>query len=129
NQLTSPTTTVNFSSINDLGSTVGRQTVAYTKITYPHTADLEGLTKFEKIFVDDDLTQPKSYFQFSNFSGSGAIRFYDLTNNKKIDVVDNTTDFECLIPNSGNRKECIAYRESEILTITNLIPVNTSGFF
>ncbi|MBV6484370.1 MAG: hypothetical protein KFKLKKLM_00868 [Flavobacteriales bacterium] len=128
-QLSSPTTTVNFSSINDLGSTVGRQTVAYTKLNYPHTTDLEGLTKFEKIYVDDDLTQTKTYFQFSNFSGSGAIRFYDLTNNKKIEVVDNGTDFECLIPNAGNNKECIAYRESEIKTISNLFPVNSTGYF
>jgi hypothetical protein len=129
NQLTSPTTNLTCSSINDLGSTVGRQTVAFTKIIYPHTNDLEGLTKFDKIFVNDDLSQTKTYFQFSNFSGSGAIRFYDLTNNKKIDVVDNASDFECLIPNAGNIKECIAYRESEILTITSLVPVNTSGFF
>ena len=128
-QLSSPTTTVNFSSINDLGSTVGRQTVAYTKLNYPHTTDLEGLTKFEKIYVDDDLTQTKTYFQFSNFSGSGAIRFYDLTNNKKIEVVDNAADFECLIPNAGNKKECIAYRESEVKNIVNLFPVNSTGFF
>lgn len=129
NQLNHPTTNLTYSSINDLGSTVGRQTVAFTKITYPHANDLEGLAKFHKIFVNDDLSQTKTYFQFSNFSGSGAIRFYDLTNNKKIDVVDNVNDFECLIPNTGNRKECIAYRESEILTISSLTPVNTSGFF
>lgn len=129
NQLTSPTTTVNFSSINDLGSTVGRQTVAYTKITYPHTNDLEGLTKFDKIFVNDDLSQTKTYFQFSNFSGSGAVRFYDLTNGKKIEVVDNGVNFECLIPNTGNKKECVVYRESEVLSISNIAPVNISGFF
>ncbi|MCL4857120.1 MAG: hypothetical protein KJZ55_07620, partial [Flavobacteriales bacterium] len=112
-----------------MGSTVGRQTVAYTKLNYPHTTDLEGLTKFEKIYVDDDLTQTKTYFQFSNFSGSGAIRFYDLTNNKKIEVVDNAADFECLIPNAGNKKECIAYRESAVKNIVNLFPVNSTGFF
>jgi hypothetical protein len=128
-QLSSASTTVNYTSVNDLLSTVARQTVAFTKLTYPHTNDLEGKLKFEKIFVDDDLVNPKSYFQFSNFSGSGNIHFYDLTNSKKIEIVNTGTDFECLIPNAGNKKECIAYRESEIKNITSLTPVNSTGFF
>ncbi|MBI2280736.1 MAG: hypothetical protein HYU68_08625, partial [Bacteroidetes bacterium] len=122
-------TNVNYYSINDLGSTVGKQAVAYTKINYPHTTDLEGLSKFEKIFVEDDLINTKAYFQFFNFSGSGSIHFYDLTNNKKIDVVNTGNDFQCLIPNAGNKKECIVYRESEIKNITSITPVNSTGFF
>ena len=128
-QISSASTTVNYTSVNDVGSSVARQSVAFTKLTYPHTSNLEGTLKFEKIFIDDDLMYPKSYFQFSNFSGSGNIHFYDLTNSKKIEVVNTGTDFECLIPNAGNKKECIAYRESEIKNITSLAALNSIGFF
>ncbi len=129
NEISSASTTINYSSINDLGSTVGKQAVSYTKLTYPHTPDLEGLLKIEKIFIDDDLINPKSYFQFSNFLGTGNIHFYDLTNNKKIEVIDISSDFQCLIPNAGNKKECVVYRESEINNITTLTPINSTGFF
>lgn len=129
NEISSASTIVNYYSINDLGSSVGKQAVSYTKLTYPHTPDLEGALKFEKIFIDDDLINPKAYFQFSNFSGTGNVHFYDLTNNKKIEVVDTASDFQCLIPNAGNKKECVVYRESEINNITTLTPINSTGFF
>ena len=29
--------------------------MAYTQLNYPHTTDLEGVTKFEKMYVEDDL--------------------------------------------------------------------------
>lgn len=128
-EISSTSTNVTYSSINDLGSTVARQAISFSKITYPHTTDLEGKLKFEKIFVDDDLVNPKSYFQFSNFLGAGNLMFYDLTNSKKINVTSSGSNFECIIPNSGNKKECIVYRESEIKHIATLSPVNSSGFF
>ena len=128
-EISSASTTVNYTSVNDVGSSVGKQTVAFTKLTYPHTTDLEGTLKFEKFFMEDDLINPKSYFQFSNFLGTGNIIFYDLTNNKKIEVVNSGINFECLIPNAGNKKECIVYRESEIKNITSLAPINSTGFF
>jgi len=129
NQLTSPSTNLVYSSINDVGSTVGRQTISYIKLNYPHNTDLEASLKFDRMYVEDDLIYPKSYFQFTNFSGTGSIHFYDLTNNKKIEVIDNGSDFQCLIPNAGNKKECIAFRESEIKNITNLTLVNSTGYF
>lgn len=122
-------TNVSYRSINDLGSSVGKQTVAYTQLNYPHTTDLEGVTKFEKMYVENDLINAKSLFQFTNFAGSGAITFYDLTNAKKINILDSTSSFQCLIPNAGNKKECIVYRESEIQNITTLTPINSTGFF
>ena len=128
-EISSASTTVNYTSVNDVGSSVGKQTIAFTKLNYPHTTDLESLLKFEKIFIDDDLINPKAYFQFSNFSGTGNIAFYDLTNQKKITVLDSATNFNCLIPNAGNKKECVVYRESEIKNITNLTPINSTGFF
>lgn len=129
NLISGASTSVTFSSINDLGSSVARQTVTYVKLNYPHNTDLEGTSKFDKFFVDDDLIQPKSFFRFTNFSGAGKIVVYDLTNQKKIAVTDSASTFKCLIPNAGNKKECIAFRESEIKTINNLIPINSTGFF
>lgn len=122
-------TTVTYNSINDLGSSVGKQTVAYTQLNYPHTTDLEGVTKFEKMYVEDDLINAKSLFQFTNFAGAGKIIFYDLTNSKRINIADSSSSFQCLIPNAGNKKECVIYRESEIQNITTLTPINSTGFF
>lgn len=122
-------TNVTYFSINDLGSGVGKQAVAYTKISYPHNTDLEGVSKFEKLFVEDDLTNTKSLFQFLNFAGTGKIIFYDLTNAKRVNITDSTSNFQCLIPNAGNKKECVVYRESEIQNIVTLTPINSTGFF
>lgn len=128
-EITNSSTNVIYSSINDVGSTVGKQAVAFTKLNYPHTPDLEGLSKFEKIFIEDDLINSKSLFQFSNFVGTGQISLYDITNNKKIIISDSSSSFQCLIPNTGNKKECIVYRESEIRSITSIVSVTTTGFF
>ncbi|MCC7332338.1 MAG: hypothetical protein IT232_07000 [Flavobacteriales bacterium] len=127
--LTSPFTGLTYSSINDLGSTVGRQAVSYIKINYPHTTDLEGKSSFNKIFINDDLLQTKSYFQFSNLIGSGKVFFIDVTNNKLIETNVNGSNFECLIPNSGGLKECVAIRESELDTIYGLFPVTPTTKF
>jgi hypothetical protein len=77
------TTAVTFESVNDLGSSAARQAISYIKIKYPHTLDLEGLTTFDNMFVDAHPTEAKSYLNFTNFSATGNVLFYDLTNRKR----------------------------------------------
>jgi hypothetical protein len=128
NQLTT-SSTISFKSINDLGSAVDRQTVAYVKVRYPHSTNLDGASLFNYFYVDDDLGQPKSYYQFSNLSGSGNIVCYDLTNQKRIKVNQNGGNYNCLIPNTGNQKQCVIGFSSEIDTISSLAPINGTGYF
>tara|TARA_R110001592_G_scaffold88812_6_gene261435 strand:+ start:439 stop:5412 length:4974 start_codon:yes stop_codon:yes gene_type:complete len=120
---------VSFKSINDLGSAVDRQTVAYVKVRYPHSTNLGGASLFNYFYVDDDLGQPKSYYQFSNLIGSGSVVLYDLTNQKRIKVNQNGGNYNCLIPNTGNQKQCVIGFSSEIDTVSSLLPINGTGFF
>ncbi|MCB9360659.1 MAG: hypothetical protein H6587_03400 [Flavobacteriales bacterium] len=129
NEINFASNSIVFQSINDLGSAVDRQTVAYVKLKYPHTTNLEGVSLFDNFYVDDDLTQPKSYYQFSNLLGSGNVVCYDLTNQKRIKVTQNGGVYNCLIPNSGNEKKCVIGFSSEMDTVTVIEPVNGSGFF
>jgi len=127
--LGSTTTPVNFKSINDLGTPVDRQAIAFLKLTYPHTLDLEGLSVFDKIFVSDNMSGTKSYLNISNFTGTGNVVFYDLTNNKRISVVSSGSNHQVLVPNNGNEKECYITYDSEINNITSLTAVNGNGTF
>ena len=128
-ELNNPNTSVAFKSINDLGSAVDRQTVAHINYKYPHTPDLGGVTMANNMWVQDNTVQPKSYFQFTNFLGTGNPVLYDLTNAKRIKTVQNAGTIQCLIPNSGGEKKCILSAVSSIDTITNIVAVNSTGFF
>lgn len=123
------TTSVTFKSINDLSSGADRQTVAYVKLRYEHTLDLEGIATFDNVFVEDHLTESKSYLNFSNFVGAGNAILYDLTNKKRIQVVSSSGNYKCLVPNSGTEKECYITFDSQLNNITSLIPVNGAGTF
>lgn len=122
-------TSVNFASINDLGSGVDKQTIAYLKLKYSHTMDLEGMSVFEKVFLDDNSTASKSLFNFSNFNASGGVIFYNLTNNKRMTVVPSGANYKCLVPNSGVQKECFISSVGQIQNVTSLLAINGTGLF
>ncbi|MGB0887099.1 MAG: C25 family cysteine peptidase [Vicingaceae bacterium] len=123
-------TNINFSSINDLGSSVATQALSYIDLKYPHTMNLGGVSVFDKFFVIKNTTQPKAYLNFNNFNGASGVVFYELTNNKRIEVVANGSNFECLIPNSAaNEVECFITSVNEIKNINQLLPVSGTGFF
>jgi len=127
--LGSNTTNINYQIINDLGSGADKIAIAYIKLSYPHTLDFEGLTTFDKFYVLDNTSGTKSYLNFTNFTASGNVIFYDLTNNKRIKVVNNGSNYQCLIPNSGNKKECYVTSDGQVKNVSNLNPVNGNGFF
>jgi len=123
------TTGINFASINDLGSSAARQTVAHIKIIYPHTLNLEGLSEFDKMFVPDNLFEPKSFLSFTNFSGAGNAFLYELTTNKRIPVVYDGSNYKTIIPNTGATKECLLASEGSVKNITSLTAINGTGTF
>jgi len=130
NNLGASTTPVTFSSINDLGSGAARQTISYIKIKYPHTLDLENLSTFQHFFIDNHPTETKSYLNFSNFNVNGNVIFYDLTNNKRINVTPFGANYQCLIPNSAvTTKECYISSDGQVTNIGSLTPINGTGFF
>ena len=128
--LGSTNTTVNFESVNDLGSTVGKQAISYIKINYPHTLDFENETTFANFFVPRSLIQSKSYLSFNNFNASGDVIFYELTNSKRIVVARAAGNYDCLIPNSASSEvACYVTSESEIKNVSILTPVQGTGAF
>ncbi|MDG1477167.1 MAG: C25 family cysteine peptidase [Vicingaceae bacterium] len=119
------TTQVNFTAINDLGAGANdRQAVAYLTLKYPHNMDLEAASVFDKIYLNDHPSQTLSLFEFSNFNSTGEVLFYDITNNKRIQVMPNGAGYRCLVPNSGGEKECFISADNQITNITSLIGVN-----
>ena len=123
-------TSVTLESVNDLGSSAARQTVSYIEIDYPHTLDLEGLSVFDNLFLDNHPTELKSYLNFSNFSATGNVIFYELTNGKRMDVIPNGSNYQCLVPNSlVANMECYISSDGQIKNVSSLTAVNGTGTF
>ncbi len=123
-------TSVVFQSVNDLGSSVGKQSISYMKLIYPHTLDFRGGSTFDKFFVSPSITGPMVRLSFNNFIGTGKVIFYELTNRKRIRVDTIVGNYNCLIPNSAASKvECLVMFEGDVKNITSLNPVEGTGTF
>ncbi len=114
-----------FTSVNDIGSGAARNTVSYISIKYPHTPNLGNASSF--YFTVPDATQSKSRLDISNFNvTTGDAHLYDITNHKRIKVVQNSGNFQMLIPNSGGEKECYLTSDGQITVVTTLLPVSSN---
>lgn len=122
------TTDFRYSSITEAAYTSNRTTVSYIYLKYPHTMDMEGKTAFD-IFLPDNLSFPKSYLNINNFNASGGVILYDLSNHKRIDVVQVGANYNVLIPNSGYEKHCYITSASNVVNVTSLQPVTPTAFF
>ena len=116
-----------YSSINS-GFTSNRTAVSYINVKYPHTLNLENKNSY-LFYVPENLSQTKSFFAFTNFSASGAVRVYDLTNAKRINVVTDGSNDSVLIANSGADKKCFITSDGFISSVLSLQPVGPSAQF
>jgi Peptidase family C25/Interleukin-like EMT inducer len=107
-----------------------RTAISFINVKYPHTSDLEGNNSF-LMYVPNNSSQIKSYFHFSNFNASGTVRLYDLSNAKRITVVQNGSFYDALIPNGlgGNDKKCYITSDGNIINVPVLIPVTPNAQF
>ena len=104
-----------------------RNSVAFISIEYPHTLNL-GSTSTIGLGVPDATTGDTAYLNFTSFNDQGQTSWiYDLTNNRRIVVVDNGSTHEVLIPNSGGVKKCFLFSEGEITTVSSLSSVGLAG--
>ncbi|MFC1732991.1 C25 family cysteine peptidase [candidate division KSB1 bacterium] len=129
--LGSTSTSMKFSSINDLNSGADRNAIAWISITYPHTYNLENQSTFTMMIPDAQSGQTKSKLLVNNLntSGNDSVWIYDLTNNKRIRVIPNGSGFQALVPNSGGIKKCVITSESQIQIINQLTPVGPNSKF
>ena len=92
--------TVRFQSIDDLGSSADRNAMAYMKITYPQTMSLSNNSYYE-FLVEDAPSQNAQYLELLFFRGGSNPILYDLTNNKKVRILETLSNYKTIIPN-GN---------------------------
>lgn len=126
--LTSPLSSFYFQSINTGTGHLCYQTIPYSKLKFPHTFDFENLDQFV-FFLPPNVTQLKSKIEFSNLGGTGNIVCYDLTNRRKLPVVNFGSGYRFLSPNLGNEKKLLVFRTSVVQFINQLSPVGNNGFF
>jgi Peptidase family C25/Interleukin-like EMT inducer len=120
--------TFQFSSLNPGGFTSNRTAVSYINIKYPHTMDLEAQHNFT-MYVPENLIQSKSFLTFTNFNAIGTVHLYDLTNGRRINVVQSGTNDSALVANSGGEKKCFITSDGYSINITALQPVTPSAQF
>ncbi len=111
--------------------TDNRTAISFVDVKYPHTLDLEGSNSFLMYTPNAPFNQPKSNFHITNFSASGTVHIYDLSNAKRITVVPNGGGYDALIPNSinGNEKKCYITSDGNITNVTTLLPVSPNAQF
>ncbi|MDO8998779.1 MAG: C25 family cysteine peptidase [Bacteroidota bacterium] len=102
----------------------------YINYFHPQNLNLNNQA-FYKLFIDNDLSFPKTFFNFSSFNlaASNSVLLYDISNNKRITTKIATPQVRAVIPNGAGRKLCIMAAESQTIAITSLIKVNQTGTF
>ncbi|MBL4709327.1 MAG: hypothetical protein JKY48_12900, partial [Flavobacteriales bacterium] len=119
---------IGFESIDDLGAGVDRTALAYMKITYPHTLNLNSEFYYE-FLLEDGTVQNAQYLEMILFNGGSNPILYDLTNHKKIRVIETLANYKMIVPNGNGIKKCVILNENEIKNITQIFPVEETGTF
>jgi len=126
--LQSPTTQIANKIIN-LSTTNNKKVLLNNlDLIYPHTLDLEGLSSFKLIFPNDS-TQQKSLYTFTNFSATTPVWFYDFTNKVRTPAALNGGSYKILSQNFGNSKSCYIVSEANIMNVSAVKPVTSTGIF
>ncbi|MFH2143599.1 MAG: C25 family cysteine peptidase [Bacteroidota bacterium] len=115
-----------FTIIDDVGAATDFHRISYIKLSYPHTYDFENQSSF-KFIVPDHYTG-KSYLAVSNFIGGSSPVLYDIDNHKRINTINSSGEYHCLIPNSSGNKTCLFISEGAIKTVNSLKKMNFTDY-
>lgn len=105
--------------------------LSYIYAKYPHTMNLEMSTGY-RFILPDNTSQSKSRLDLTNFVSYNTQPFvYDLTDHRRITGFSGGTNFNVLVPNSSNGadKVCFVSSDTAAVRITQLTPVNGTGYF
>lgn len=119
---------VRFQSIDDRGSDVDRTALAFMKITYPRTMSFSNNSYLE-FQLDNAQNQDAQYLEILFFRGGNSPVLYDLTNRKKMRIVQTLSNYKTIVPNGSGRKRCVIAAETEIKSINSLKAVNADAKF
>ncbi len=122
-------TSFTLSSIDDLGVVSDNTALAWIRMKYAHTTMLGNVAEF--FMRVPDALAAKTYLNLSgvNAAASDSVRFYDLTNHKRIKCQWDGTSARVLIPNAGNEKRCYLVTEPAIKTVTKLYSTGPGNKF
>jgi hypothetical protein len=111
-------------------TTANNSLLHYINFFHPQTLDLNNKS-FYKLFIDNNASFPKTFFNFSNFNftSSTEVLLYDISNNKRITTKIASPQVRAIVPNGLGRKLCVMAAESQTIAITTLIKVNQTGIF
>ncbi len=104
------------------------QSVFYYSFTYPHTLDFngEGNPTTYTFFLPDALTNDSVYYlKLSGFSTAGNIVLYDLTNGRRVSMVNSAGILNGLVPKDAGNKTCYITSDANFQTVTAIAPINT----
>lgn len=129
-QLTA-STGVKVKSVNDIAPSdpnfVDYHAIAYLKFLYPHTMNTGNVTE-EYLGLNDHGSQSKNYLALTGFNGGANPVMYDVTNARRIPVVNVSGVYKALVPNAGGMKFCYV-TDSANINYASLNPVFGSGKF
>ncbi|GAB4282397.1 MAG: hypothetical protein Kow0068_07040 [Marinilabiliales bacterium] len=117
---------VSCSIINDQNALTDYNTISYIDIYYPHDYDFENRGEFA--FYPPNSANGKTLVNITNFNGGTNPMLFDLTNHKKIKVVESSGTYYALIPNSTEDKMCYILSADSISTINSLDQVSFHNY-
>ncbi|MFH2094564.1 MAG: C25 family cysteine peptidase, partial [Bacteroidota bacterium] len=115
-----------FKIIDDQNATTDLQQLSYILVEYPHSFDFEGSDSFK--FYIPDGPSGKSFLTIYNFDGGNSPVLYDLTNMKRMTVIESSGVYRTLVPNSGGDKTCYFVSENNIHQVNNLHSVSYTDY-
>jgi hypothetical protein len=123
--ITSSSTSFTFKSISIPASNADRSAVAYISVRYPHTSNLGNVSSMRMI-VPNGSGKTRLDLTGLNVT-SGDAWLFDISNNRRIKVVNNSGTFQMLVPNSFNEKECFLTSDGETINVGILHPVSKNA--
>jgi hypothetical protein len=114
-QLLSEQTSINYTSINDLGAATDFSSLAYISITYPRDFNVSGLSSYT--FKLPESGGLKTYLEFTNVDASESYLLYDITRGYKIGTTLDGTSLNALIPANDEETQLVLLTQSTLLKI------------
>jgi hypothetical protein len=115
-------------SIDDLGAPVDRTALAFISVNYPSSMNFNN-SDYVEFGLDDNLSQSASLIEVANFNATNQVILYDLSNNKRVRVVQSLNAHRAIVPNSGGRKRCLMLNPSRVRSIPALEAVSANTRF
>ena len=128
-ELGTSTTIVRHQLVDDLGAASDYQAVAYSELIYPHNTNLGGALAM-KMTIPYQPSESKSRYDFTGFGGASPWAFTLDNVPQRITIEESGGTLQLLIPNNGlSDREMILIDESEFNDVSDLRPINGSGYF